>query len=190
MLDQTLWWGFNESYESACTSLTRRLITYHTLRQFCWRHTQTAEAKFGESDEGTINLVGGKVGREILKKTAALPSYAKYYTYIMESVGRKLWQPVAVQVWMRPPHTSLLLFTNTLYLQTQRDQTLWNTCKIKHFRIFPEPVTCNAVFLTDHQVLRQRSLTSIFMFAPCINDKHFISQLIHNICVDTTKIIK
>jgi len=29
---------------------------------------------------------------------------------------------------------------------------------------------CNAVFLTDHQVLRQRSLTSILMFAPCIND--------------------
>jgi hypothetical protein len=54
-----------------------------------------------------------------LKKTAALPNYAKCYTYITESVGRKLRQPVSVQAWMRPPHTSLLLFTDTLYLQTQ-----------------------------------------------------------------------
>jgi hypothetical protein len=29
------------------------------------------------------------------------------------------------------------------------------------FQNLPQPVTYNAVFLTDHQVLRQRSLTSI-----------------------------
>jgi len=60
-------------------------------------YTKNRSEIWGESDEGTINLVGGKVGREILKKAVALPSYAKYYTYIMESVGRKLWQSVSVQ---------------------------------------------------------------------------------------------
>ena len=122
MLDQMLRWGFRASYESACTSYTNSQ-THHVpytasllLTSYTKSKSEIWEVRWRYC---TINLVGGKVGKWILKKTAALSNYAKFYTYIMESVGRKLRQPVSVQAWMRPPHTSSLLFTNTLYLQTQ-----------------------------------------------------------------------